>query len=130
MSASRRALLAGAAALPAVAAAAHAAVPSPHPDAELVDACDAYMRAVETYNRSGSVLEYEDDPLFWAVTAAMDRIHQLDATTMAGVVAMASVAEYLSRQPDGSVNYSDSFTGDFPAWVIEAVLRLNLSGQA
>ena len=107
--ASRRAVLMGAATLPATAAL--AAAPLAHPDGDLVALCDAYIKAVRAYNAEGGSVEYEEDPLWHAMDEVMQRIHALEATTMAEVVAMARVATFLAQQPDGSVSFSTSFTG-------------------
>jgi hypothetical protein len=121
----RRRLLAGAASLPAVAVAAHAAVPPPHPDAELVRRCESYLLAVEAFEASPGDLELEDDPLWLAVDTARIRMGEIEPATMAGVVALAAVAEHLARQPDGGENFSASFTGDLPERVVRAVLNLS-----
>jgi hypothetical protein len=124
----RRRLLAGAASLPAVAVAAHAAVPPPHPDAELVRRCEYYLLAMEVFEASSGDMELEEDPLWLALDEARIRMGEIEPSTMAGVVALAAVAERLARQPDGGENFSDSFTGDLPERVVRAVL--NLSGRA
>jgi hypothetical protein len=40
-------------------------------------------------------------------------------------MALAKISEYHARQPDGSMNYSDSYTGQSPARIIECLLRLD-----
>lgn len=119
----RRILLTGAAALPA--AATLGAVPPDRPDAELIRACGTYIEALMAYDAEGGHLESDEDPLWWAVEDARELLCELEAETMDGVAALARVAKCLAGQPDGTENYSDSFTGMFPQRVVETVLRLS-----
>lgn len=119
-SVSRRAALA----VPAAAVLAAPAVALPHPDAELMDACRAYIAASQDYDAHGGYLDYEVCPWWAAVGAAATRAESYEPRTMAGVRAMAEVAAHLARQPDGELDWSDSFTGAWPARVCQAVLRL------
>ncbi len=119
---SRRTLLAGAAAMMATPA---AALPI-NPDAELIAACRAYIVATETYNLDGGRLAYEVCPFWAALRDSQARAEEAPLpTTWAGVRAMAEVCEVMA-QPDraGVLDYSDSYCGDWPGLVVEAVLRL------
>lgn len=121
---SRRALLAGTAALMAPAVPAVAAT---DPDAELIAACRAYVVAIRTYNgEGGGRLDPDACPLWAAVEAAGDRAENAPpAQTWAGVRAMAEVARAMAQEIEpGQFDYSDSYCGDWPGKVVEAALRL------
>jgi hypothetical protein len=103
--------------------------PAPQSDgagAELVRRCEEYLRLSRLFAASDATCE-DDDPAWQAVTAAEDRIYERRPETMADIMALAKVSEYHARQPDGSMNYSDSFTGQIPARIIECLLRFNES---
>jgi hypothetical protein len=124
--ASRRGILAslgGGVALAAVAAV-PSAMAAASPDADLIRLCDAYMKAVAALNADRSGLEAEDDPLWWAVEDIEAQLEDMHAQTLAGVLAKARVAAFLSQQPDGSVNWSTSFTGDWLEQVALDLLRM------
>lgn len=130
----RRALLRGAAGLCAAGAALASCQPAhasgavdaaPGPDAELIRLCAAYTAAVDAYNSYGGHVDPEDDVLWHAVEAIRDRVDELTARTLAGVVAKARVVRHLARQLDGSLDYGDSFTGDWPEQVVRDLLRLH-----
>lgn len=124
---SRRALLkiaATAAAAVPMGAAKPAGARDTAADAELIALCGEYAAAVDAYNADGGDLELEDDPLWEAIERSGQRLDGLVATTMAGVLAKARVAERLAHQPDGRVDYCSSYTGDWPEQVICDLLRL------
>lgn len=125
--ASGRAVLMGAAALPVTAE--FAAASPPHPDAELIRLCDAYLSAVAAYNASGGELEYEEDPLWLAIDHIREQLNEMAPETIDGVLAEARVAAWLAVQLDGSEDFSDSFTGDWPERVVRHLLRLNVAGM-
>jgi hypothetical protein len=93
-------------------------------DTRLVRAGAAYIEATKAYDRDGGRLECKDDPLWWAVESAEAALTELSPQTWADVRALAEVARYKAIMPDGSMDWSESFTGDFPAMVCQAVLRL------
>lgn len=118
---SRRALLLGA----PLALTAGPALSGTNPDAELIRLCAEYVRVLAVYDRDGGRVESDHDPLWHAVEAAKRKLDGLEAHTMEGVVAKARVALYTAQQPDGSENFSTSFTGHWPEEVIRDLLRLH-----
>jgi hypothetical protein len=103
-------------------------VPSPCPDAELVRRCHAYIDALDSFEQHGKA---EDGCPYWAaVHDTRAAAEDLEPETFAGVYAMALVAQREARQLDGSENWSESFTGDWPRRIGEAVLHLVPGGRA
>ncbi|MBO1081841.1 hypothetical protein [Roseomonas haemaphysalidis] len=100
------------------------------PDAELIQLCAAYTKAIDKYNADGGHLDCEVDPLWHAVELLEAQLAGLAATTSAGLIAKASVARRLARKPDGSENYCTSMTGDWPEQVILDLLAMAKRGQA
>jgi hypothetical protein len=99
--------------------------PSPsRPAEDLATLCSEYLALSRAFEASDDATCEDDDPAWQAVTAAEDRIYKRRPKTMADILALAKVAEFQARQPDGSMNYSDSFTGQIPARIIECLLRL------
>ena len=99
---------------------------APPPDAELVAACGDYAAAIQTYNGEGGLLEYDVCPLWAAVEAARDRAEAAPAArTLAGVRAMAELCRAMAQPLDGGrFDFSESYCGEWPGWVVEDVLRL------
>lgn len=97
--------------------------PPSRPAKDLATLCSEYLALSRAFEASDATCE-DDDPVWQAVTAAEDRIYKRRPKTMADILALAKVSEYQARQPDGSMNYSDSFTGQIPARIIECLLRL------
>lgn len=93
-------------------------------DAALVRAGAAYIEATKAYDRDGGRLECEGDPLWWAIESAEAVLTEISPQTWADVRVLAEVARYKATMPDGSMDWSDSYTGDLPAMVCQAVLRL------
>jgi hypothetical protein len=93
-------------------------------DAELVRLCAAYTAALDVIDNSKSVLEPDDNPAWRAAQAMEDRLLEIPATTFEGLMAKARVAQHQARQPDGSENYSDSYTGCWPEQIVRDLLRL------
>jgi hypothetical protein len=93
-------------------------------DAELIRLCSEYMEAVTAYDASGARLAPEDDPLWHAVEAIELRLDDLATGTLAGVVAQARAALSLARQPDGSEDFSTSYTGEWPERLVRDLLWL------
>ena len=81
--------------------------------------------ALVKYDADGGTLEEEDDPLWHRMSAAQCILDGMHATTMAGVIALAEVARFMAKQPDGSTNYDTGYTQDYPERVITELLRLN-----
>lgn len=122
---SRRVTVAAFLALAANSSAGAIPMPAPagaEPDAELIQLCGDYLAAVDRFNRSPD--DADVCPHWAALVEIEERLEDIEATTLPGIAAMARVAQHLARQPDGSVNWSTSYTGDWPAWVAQAVLRL------
>ena len=113
----RRAVLR--ASLAALLPGASAAAAAPHPDAELIRRCQAYVAAVDAFWANGP-----DAPDFDEVIAAHDAAAEFEPETLDGVRAMALVAKREALQADGSEDWSDSYTGKWPQWIAEAVLNL------
>ncbi|WP_135469815.1 hypothetical protein [Crenalkalicoccus roseus] len=116
--------LAGAAAASGIVHGCAGAIAAPNPDARLIRLCAEYVEALAAYNRDGGQLECAEDPLWHAVAAAEARLDGLTAHTLPGVIAKARVAMHLARQPDGSEDFSSSYTGDWPEQVVRDLLRL------
>lgn len=96
-----------------------------NPDAALIAACDAYIRAMDAYNRHGGDVDCEDDPLWHALQAAEERAADIPAETMAGLAAKARAAAATGRMPDGVVRLGESYAGHWPARLVRDVLRLS-----
>lgn len=119
--ATRRGLLAALPAAGALAAASGAAAAAvPHPDAELIQRCETYIRLRIACDRTTA----PDRPTVDEVFAAREAAEELEPETLDGVRAMALVAQCEAWQPDGNEYWSSSYTGDWPRWIAEAVLRL------
>lgn len=101
-----------------------AAMAATNPDADLIRLCDALIAAGAAYEHSDGNLEPEDDPLWSAIQAIEEQLDGMQATTIAGVLAKVRVAASWARQPDGSENWSTSYTGDWPEQVCRDLLAL------
>ena len=95
----------------------------PDPDAELIQLCTDYQRAVEHYN---AVCEAEAPrgPAFEDMMDLEARILDIDAQTLQGIVAKARIALFLAQMPDGSLNFDEEAVTDFPEQVIRDLLRV------
>ena len=100
------------------------------PDAEVIRLCGEYMQAVDALNAHGGRLECEDDPLWHAISAVKRKLDGLAPRTIEGVAAKARVAVFLARQVDGSENFSEGFTLDWPERVVRDILRLADAGAS
>jgi hypothetical protein len=104
------------------------------PDAEVIRLCGEYIEAVTAYNAHhnahGGCLACEDDPLWHAILAVKQKLDGLAPRTIEGVAAKARVAVFLARQVDGSENFSESYTLDWPERVICDLLRLAGAGNS
>lgn len=125
----RRALLAAGALTAAPAAIAAPPAPpqgsGPSSDAELIRLCDGYVAALDAFNNDPLELDADDSP-FWAQAKAFRaQLEEApDATTLAGVLAEARVAQFMATQPDG-LHWEEAFTGQWCGWVVESLLRVS-----
>ncbi len=94
------------------------------PDADLIAACDRYIRAVRTYDADPSDIDMDVDPLWHEVEAAREAAEDIPARTFAGLVAKAQVAVHLGTMLDGSVNLSESYALNWPGDVVRDVLGI------
>jgi hypothetical protein len=116
MNATRRSLLGGAAVLVAAPMVASAALPTPHPDADLIRICAEHVVNIEVYNRDGGMGAIDDpDPLYDAYARTRDAIDQIKPVTLEGMVAKARAAKAEAAQPDGTEDFECSPAGDW-AW--------------
>ena len=96
-----------------------------NPDAALIAACEAFMLGYKFYDAHGGAEDATECPLFAAVNAAEDKALSLPATTLAGLRAKAAVAQMQATSAAGH-NWSDSFTGDWPASICRDLLAMKL----
>jgi len=122
MAISRRLALLAAAAVPAAAA--------ESPEAELVRLCDEYVATLQAYNSDADGPDGDDNPLWRRLSELRDQIHETPATTIEGVIGKARIAEIWATQPDGGLDFSKSFTGDWPEQVIMDLLAIYEGQQA
>lgn len=94
------------------------------PDALLVQRCAAYLAAYRRYEAESGEDDLRDGPLWNALMEAEKGLPEMPARTMAGLRAKALVARHLAVQPDGALDFSESFTGGWPGAVITDLLRL------
>lgn len=95
------------------------------PDAALIRDCGAYLAAVQDYEMHGGRVDPEDDPRWAALEAARDKVEAAEPLTMAGILAVCSVAHALANLADGTRDYAHSLIGPLPGIVIEGLLRLH-----
>ena len=114
---SRRALLGAAAALPlAVAGAAE-----PNPDAELILACDQYIkwsRAYEACDENG------DGPIWDAFMHFDEVVGRLEPRTMNGLLALARATMRGAENPNGDEMWEDGAASEWAPRVVKGLLRL------
>jgi hypothetical protein len=115
------------AALPAMAAAA------PNPDAELITACDAYIRAWTSYNddvhlRSGlsrAEADELDRETLQRLVAFERRTEDFTAKTVASVVAEARVAKCVGWNPTGLSSFDGGEGSEWTERVMWSLLRVH-----
>lgn len=95
-----------------------------NPDALLIQRCATYLAAYRAYEAHGSEDDERDGPLWDALMEAEKGLPEMPARTMAGLRAKALVARHLATQPSGDLDYSESFTGDWPGCIVENFLAL------
>lgn len=97
-------------------------------DAELVRRCGAYIAAMARFEADPAAHADDDCPVWQEVCdtcdAAGDLADTRGASTLAGIRAMAEVARVQAQQADGSEDYGDSYTGEWPARVTRAVVAM------
>lgn len=93
-------------------------------DAEFVRLCVAYLKAVAAYDTYGGHLEPEDCPYWHAWTDADAALEGREPVSLTGILAMARIAQRHALQRDGSEDWSETYTGDWPARVTQALMRL------
>ncbi len=98
------------------------------PDAELIAACDRYIRAMDAFEDDDSDLDFNVNPLCHAMEAAEEAAQDIPAQTMAGVIAKARVAVAMGTSRDGTVRLGNSYAGEWPGDVVRDLLRL-VDGQ-
>jgi hypothetical protein len=102
-------------------------VTPPHLDADLIHWCDAYLLAAETYNTAPG--DDEDDRPWDAVMRAEAEVDARPPRTLAGLVAMASVAlELAGQEPEERTDWSSSPAGSWARDVTLHLLRLSREG--
>lgn len=105
------------------------AVQAAQPDAELIRLCAEFN---DFYDRCGDLPDDvalgEDCPEWQALQAIEGRIKAIHATTLPGLVAKATVAYRWAKQPDGSLDFSEAFVGNWPGLVVQDLLQM--AGEA
>jgi hypothetical protein len=123
----RRGLLLAAAALPITGAPASAL---PHPDAALFDLCADHLRNLAAVNADTSGMDMETCPTSQRYLATLDAVLEARPRTLAGVVALARVAQAEALLPDGSVMFSGSCAETIAENVIGDLIRLAPEARA
>ncbi len=134
-STTRRMMMAGGASLTALAMAAKAvAAPVPAgPDAELIAACEAYMRALRAYNAgdlgmpaglSGAEEDLFCDEAYERIAALERHTETFAAQTIEGVHAEAKVAMDVAQNPDGSTSFDGGQGSEWAERVVRSLLRV------
>jgi len=114
------------AALPAVAAA------DPNPDAELIAACDAYIRAWRACNTliaPAGLARDEEEQFFVAAYERLDALERrttdFTAKTVAGVFAEARVAKCVGYNPTGLSSFDGGHGSEWTERVMWSLLRVH-----
>lgn len=117
----RRGLLAAVVVTPLVSA----AVASPHPDAELIRLCAEFCSLHEVCHALPDDVDLDGDCPEWNRLEAVDGlIRARPATTLDGLVAKATAVYRWALQPDGTLDFSASFTGEWPELIVQDLLRM------
>ena len=118
---SRRALLGAAAVLPLAAVPGAAATAEPNQDAELILACEQYIkwsRAYEDCDEDG------DGPIWDAFMHFDEVVGRLEPRTMNGLLALARATMRGAENPNGDEMWEEGAASEWAPRVVKGLLRL------